>query len=325
MLDEFGLIARYFRPLATDPGALGLTDDAALISTIAGQDLVVTTDMLTAGIHFFPDDPPGSIARKALRVSLSDLAAKGAEPFAYLTSVALPEEGTQNWTRRFAQALKSDQKKFGVTLLGGDTIRAREAATISITALGRVPSGKAVLRSTASAGDFVYVSGTIGDAALGLQIRSGQIGADRAGHGAGRLLDRYLHPQPRVKLAPVLRRHASAAIDVSDGLLADLGHLCRASGVSAEIGAGDVPLSRPAARLVRADPDRFETVVTGGDDYEILATVAGKKTRRFESDAAAADVQVTRIGRIVAGTQEPILTAVTGERLAYRRAGHVHF
>ena len=250
---EFALIERYFRPLAGDAGAFALTDDAAVYRQRPGEDLVVTTDMIAAGIHFLADDAPASIARKALRVNLSDLAAKGATPFGYLLGLALPGDWTESWLAGFARGLKSDQERYGVTLIGGDTIRAADALTISVTALGRIPKGRMVTRAGARPGDAIYVSGTIGDSALGLAAMQGRIDAGE-GRGAKHLIDRYLHPQPRMALAPVLRRHASSAMDVSDGLIADLAHICDVSGVGAEIEAPLVPLSPPARRLVAGDP-----------------------------------------------------------------------
>ena len=212
-----------------------------------------------------------------------------------------------------------------MSLLGGDTVRSPWGTMISIVAFGHLPKGRAVLRSTARPGDAVYVSGTVGDAALGLMVRRGEISPDDAGRGAGRLLDRYLHPRPRVALAVTLRRHASAAVDISDGLWADLAHLCTASGVSAEIDVRKVPLSRPALRLVKAEGSRLATVITGGDDYEILATVADKSAARFEREARSAGVPVTRIGHIVAGATGPVFFAGEGRELQLTRTGHRHF
>ncbi len=324
-LDEFGLIDRYFRPLATEAGAFGLTDDAALIDGPGRDEIVVSSDMVVEGVHFFPDDTPGSVARKALRVNLSDLAAKGAEPSGYLLSLALPASWTENWVARFCRGLKGDQTTYGLSLLGGDTVRSPWGTMISIVALGRLPRGRAVLRSGARPGDAVFVTGTIGDAALGLLVRRGEISSGEAGRGAGRLVDRYLHPRPRVDLALTLRRHASAALDISDGLWADLAHLCAASGVGADIDVRKIPLSRPALRLVKADGSRLATVITGGDDYEILATVDAKRAARFEREARAARVPVTRIGQIVTGATGPTFFAGEGRKLQLSRTGHTHF
>lgn len=321
---EFELIERYFRPLADDPGALSLTDDAAIYRQRPGDDLVLTTDMIAAGVHFFADDPPASVARKALRVNLSDLAAKGAAPFGYLLSLALPADWTETWLAGFARGLKGDQERYGITLIGGDTIRAAGGLTISVTALGRIPKGRAVTRGGARPGDAVFVSGTIGDAALGLGLRLGRIAAGE-GRGAKALFDRYLHPEPRMALAAVLRRHATSAMDVSDGLMADLGHICAVSGVGAEIEAALVPLSPAARRLLARDPALIGTIVTGGDDYEILATVSQSAAPRFAAAAREAGVPVARIGHIVEGEGPPRLLDASGAPVRLDGGGHTHF
>ncbi len=321
---EFELIERYFRPLASDAGAFALTDDAAVYRQRPGEDLVVTTDMIAAGIHFFPDDAPASVAKKALRVNLSDLAAKGATPFGYLISLALPADWTESWLAGFARGLKADQERYGITLIGGDTIRAAGGLTVSVTALGRIPKGRMVTRAGARPGDQIYVSGTIGDAALGLAVRLGRIAMDE-GRGAKHLIDRYLHPEPRMALAPVLRRHASSAMDVSDGLVADLGHICDVSGVGAEIEAALVPLSPAARRLLAGDRGLIKTIVTGGEDYEILATVSGSAAPRFAEAARAEGVPVARIGQIVEGKGPPQVRDATGKPIRLDRAGHTHF
>lgn len=316
---EFALIDKYFRPLATDRGAFGLMDDAALYLQRPDDDLVLTTDTVAAGIHFFADDPPASIARKALRVNLSDLAAKGAEPFGYLLSLALPENWTEAWLKKFAAGLAGDQKTFGISLLGGDTTKASGGLTIAITALGRIPKGRMVLRSGAKPGDAIFVSCTIGDGALGLKVRGTK------GKGVAHLVDRYLHPRPRVTLAPVLRDYANAAMDVSDGLVGDLGHICDASGVGAEINAQDVPLSPAAAAMLLADSKWLPTILSGGDDYEILATVPERSASAFAADADSADVSVTRIGRIVAGKGPPVVRDSAGKLIKLATASHTHF
>ena len=320
---EFALIERYFRPLATDRGAFALADDAAIYRQRPGDDLVLTVDTVAAGVHFFADDPPASIARKALRVNLSDLAAKGAEPYGYLLSLALPDDWTEPWLGAFARALAADQKTYGVSLLGGDTTRAAGGLTISITALGRIPKGEMVLRSGARPGDAIFVSGTIGDGALGLLGRSGAVpgGAGAAKH----LRDRYLHPQPRTRLAAAIRRHASAAMDVSDGLVGDLAHICEASEVGAGIAVDRVPLSAAARACLAADPTLLATVLNGGDDYEILATVPEAAAERFAADAKAARVAVTRIGAIIKGKGPPVVRDATGKAIRLTGQSHTHF
>jgi len=319
---EFELIERYFRPLAGERGAFGLTDDAALYRQRPHEDLVFTSDMVAEGVHFFPDDPPDTVARKALRVNLSDLAAKGAVPFGYLLSLGLPGEWTEAWMRKFAVGLKTDQARYDVTLLGGDTIRAPDAVIISVTAIGRVPKGRMIMRSGARPGDAIFVSGTIGDAALGLRLRQGRLAVAK---GAKYLLDRYLHPEPRLPLVPVLRRHATSAIDVSDGLVGDLAHICEVSGVGAEIESLRVPLSTAARRALVDDYSLLSIVLNGGDDYEVLATVAASAAGGFARQARAAGVPVTRIGRIVSGEGPPLVKDATGQPIRIGATSHTHF
>ena len=320
---EFVLIDRYFSPLATDGGAFGLKDDAAIYRARPGEDIVVTADTVVESVHFLPGDSPAAVSRKALRVNLSDLAAKGATPFGYLLSLALPAGWTEVWVKGFAKGLAADQKRFAVSLLGGDTTQASGGVTVAITALGRVPKGEMVLRSGARPGDGVFVSGTIGDGALGLRIRRGKL-SGRA-KGAKHLLDRYLTPQPRTTLAPVLRRYASAAIDVSDGLVGDLGHICDVSGVGAEIEARLVPLSSAAKAALAGDSSLLSLILNGGDDYEIVATVPESREAQFVGAAKAVRVAVTRIGTIVAGNGPPVVRDASGHAIRLGTKSHTHF
>ena len=321
---EDALIARYFKPLATDPGAFGLGDDAAILKAL-GDDLVVTTDAIVEGVHFLPDDPPDTIARKALGVNLSDLAAKGAMPAGCVLTLAL-RTADEAWLSAFAQALGEDTTTFGCPLLGGDTVSTPGPLMISITAFGRVPSGKMVRRNGAKPGDLVVVTGTIGDAALGLDVlRQGTAtrGADAAAKEM--LIGRYRVPQPRTALASAVRDHAHAAMDVSDGLAGDLAKLCRASGVSAVIDAVRIPLSAAAAALVASGTVGIEAIVTGGDDYEILCAIA---PNRFESFAQAADlagIAVTVIGTVTAGKPVPKFLDAAGRDIALQRLSYSHF
>jgi thiamine-monophosphate kinase len=320
---EFTLIERYFRPLATSEGAFGLIDDAALLSLQSRDDLVLTVDTVAAGVHFFPGDPPASIARKALRVNLSDLAAKGAKPVGYLLSLALPKGWTEKWVQGFSRALAKDQATFGITLLGGDTTRASGGLTITITAIGTVPKKAIVRRAGARVGDAIFVSGTVGDAALGLAIRRKKLKVAKKDEAF--LLDRYLHPQPRVELAPVLLDYATSAMDVSDGLVGDLAHICRASGVGATIEVSRLPLSDAGRAIVLKDRKKVVTVLTGGDDYEILATVEHRDIGRFVADAYAAGVPVAQIGWIGEGSAPPIVLGAKGRPLRLKEIGHTHF
>jgi thiamine-monophosphate kinase len=321
---EDDLIARYFKPLATAPGALGLTDDAAILQG-GGDDIVVTTDAIVAGVHFLSDDPPDTVARKALRVNLSDLAAKGAHPAGFVLTLAL-RDVSEAWLAPFARALGEDANQFGCPLLGGDTVSTPGPAMISITAFGRVSPGKMVRRSTARIGDVLVVSGTIGDATLGLAVLKGEqgpLGNDAAARGA--LVERYRVPQPRVALAGAVRDHASAAMDVSDGLMGDLAKLCGASGVSAVVEAPALPFSAPARTWLASDPSLIARLVSGGDDYEILCAVPENRLAGFQLAAQVAGVPVSVIGHIVAGKAAPQLVDAGNREIPLQRRSYSHF
>jgi thiamine-monophosphate kinase len=323
---EGRLIARYFRPLATAPGAFALVDDAAALTPPPGCDLVLTTDGVIAGVHFFPDDPPESIGRKALRMNLSDLAAKGARPVGFLLSLALPAGTDEAWIAAFAAGLGEDAARYGCPLFGGDTDHTPGPTSVSIAAFGAVPHGKMVRRSTAKPGDCVVVTGTIGDAALGLRLRRDRGLAQPwrlTDAAAAQLEERYLLPQPRNALAAAVLQYASAAIDVSDGLAGDLAKLCRASAVAADIDVVRVPLSDAARAAVTAAPALRETVLTGGDDYEIVLTLAPDKLPELQTAARAAGVAVTEIGRVQAGEGARFMH--DGKALAFARASYSHF
>lgn len=323
---EERLIARYFRPLATHPGALGLGDDAAVLAPPPGCDLVLTTDGVIAGVHFFPDDPPESVGRKVLRMNLSDLAAKGAKPMGFLIAVALPAGIEETWLAAFTAGLGEDARFYQCPLLGGDTDRTPGPISLSVAAFGTVPRGKMVRRSTARAGDRVVVTGTIGDAALGVLLRRDPGLARRLqlpDAMCAHLRQRYLLPQPRNAVAEAVLQCASAAMDVSDGLAGDLAKLCRASSVGAEIEVGRVPLSDAARVLVAADPALLETALTGGDDYEILLTLAPEKLAIFRGAAERAGVPLAEIGRIAGGQGTRFVR--DGETLSFARPSYSHF
>ena len=321
---EDSLIARYFRPLATDPGAFSLGDDAAILKP-SGDDIVVTTDAIVEGVHFLPDDPPDTVARKALRVNLSDLAAKGATPAGFVLTLAL-RAADDAWLTPFARGLGSDAGLFDCPLLGGDTVSTPGPLTISITAFGRVPAGRMIRRSGAKPGDRVVVTGTIGDAALGLDILKGGAAAALADTGAkAMLIGRYRVPQPRNALAKAVRDHAHAAIDVSDGLAGDLAKLCGVSGVSAVIDAPSIPLSAAAAALLARGTVGIDEIVSGGDDYEILCTIAEDRFEAFVQAAGHAGVAVTSIGMVVAGSSVPRFLDGEGREIALPRLSYSHF
>lgn len=321
---EDDLIARYFRPLATAPGALGLIDDAAVLES-SSDDLVVTTDAVVEGVHFLPNDPPDAVARKALRVNLSDLAAKGATPAGFLLTLAL-REAREAWLVPFARALGEDAAAFGCPLLGGDTVSTPGPAMISVTAFGRVPAGRMVRRAGAQVGDRIAVTGTIGDAALGLLILKERIAYDRLDAPSREsLIGRYRVPQPRNALAVAVRDHASAAMDVSDGLAGDLAKFCAASGVSAEVDMAAVPLSDPARAVLGAAPAEMETIVSGGDDYEVLCAIPENRWAAFLQVAQQAGVPVTGIGRITAGEGPPRFLDAHGRVIVLKRLSYSHF
>lgn len=311
---EFALIGRHFRPLA-GPGALDLGDDAALLVPPPGRELVLTVDAMIGGVHFLPDDPPDLVGRKLLRVNLSDLAAKGATPIGYLMSVAAPRDTPDAWFAAFAAGLAQDQREFGATLLGGDTTSTPGPIALSLTALGHVAPGGMVHRAGARPGDAVWVTGTIGDAALGLAVAQGKL-SDPGGY----LLGRYRLPQPRVGLA--IAGIASAGMDVSDGLVQDLGHLCRAGGLTAEIDAARLPLS-DAAR--QAGPNWLPSCLTGGDDYELLLAVPPDREAALQTAARQADIPLTRIGHFRPGPPRVMVLGPGGKPLALARGGWSHF
>jgi thiamine-monophosphate kinase len=317
-LGEFELIDRLLKPLARGfPGALDLADDGALVDVPEGLQLVLAKDAIVAGVHFLSDDPPDLIAGKLLRVNLSDLAAMGADPLGYLTVIARPPDITDAWLRRFTSGLIADQQRFGCHLLGGDTTSTSGPLTLSLTIVGTVPRGQALLRSGAQAGDDVWVSGTLGDAALGLRVLRGLAVTEDE---ALILVDRYRTPRPRLALGRALRGLATAAIDVSDGLVADLGHICVASGVSATVDVTRLPLSL----VGRGVPGAREAALTGGDDYELLFTAPVERRAEIERLGGQHEHGLARIGSVAAGSTVAVVDA-DGRALALERQGWRHF
>jgi len=323
---EFELIAQYFAPLAASaPGAAGLTDDVAVLGVAAGEELVLKADAIVGGVHFLPTDPPDLVARKLLRVNLSDLAGKGARPLGYLMTCALPKDLEVDWIEGFVAGLAADQREFAIPLLGGDTTATPGPVTLSATVLGAVAKGRVPRRGAARAGDAVLVSGTLGDGAFGLDVQRKEFAAI---DGAARayLINRYRLPQPRLDLGRALVEAGilHASMDVSDGLVADLGHICRTSAVGARIEWTRLPLSPPARALVAAEPALRERVVSGGDDYELLLTVAPEQIATALGIAAGQGVPLTEIGRIVAGAGVEVLDE-TGVQIPIGRTGFRHF
>jgi thiamine-monophosphate kinase len=311
---EFALIARHFRPLA-GPGSLDLTDDAAVLALSPDRELVIAADAMVGGVHFLADDPADLVGRKLLRTNLSDLAAMGAEPLGYLMTVSVPATTPDAWFAAFAAGLAADQAEFGVHLLGGDTTSTPGPISLSLTILGTVLPGTAIRRAGASAGDAIWVSGTIGDGALGLLAARGEL-ADPTSY----LADRYRLPRPRLELGRRLAGIAAAGMDVSDGLVQDLGHICRASGVAAEIDADAVPLSPPARAA-----GMLERCLSGGDDYELLMAIPPGHEAALQQQAAASGIPVTRIGRFLAGAPRVTVRAADGSEMRLQRGGWSHF
>jgi thiamine-monophosphate kinase len=325
---EEAIIQGFLAPLAAGfPGAFGLKDDCALLTPEPGTELVLKTDPVAEGVHFLPDDAPGDVAWKALAVNVSDLAAKGATPVGYLMALSFPAPPTADWLAAFAQGLEQAQRQFGCHLMGGDTDRRPGPITISITVIGAVPHGGMVRRNTARPGDAVLVSGTLGDAALGLLVRRNPRLADTwglAATDAEHLRRRYLRPQPRLGLGEALRGHSASAMDISDGLAKDLSRMCNASGCGAQVQLADLPLSSAAAKALAADPRLVMAIAAGGDDYEILACVAADKASDIVAAARQAGVDLTRIGTATSGS-DVIFEGEGGVPVSFPSAGWDHF
>jgi thiamine-monophosphate kinase len=321
-LDEFARIRRFFAPLA-GPGGLGLWDDAAVIDCPPGERLVVTTDALVEGVHYLASDPADLVAKKLLRVNLSDLAAMAARPLYYLLTTALPAQHGEEWLAQFAQGLAADQQRFGVDLLGGDSVKTPGPAVLSLTAIGAVRAGCELRRDGARAGDRVWASGTIGDAFLGLGVLRDLYPWFPAEHRAA-CVRRYQLPEPRTTLGPELASVAHAMIDVSDGLLADLGHVCAASNLAAVVELMALPLSPAARAAVAAAPELQPLLATGGDDYELLFTAAEAATPALMALAVRLGLGLTAIGRIEPGSGVRLVDAA-GREIAVEGTGWRHF
>jgi thiamine-monophosphate kinase len=318
------MIAKFFAPLAAKAeGAFGLLDDVAIVKVAAGHDLVAKVDAIVEGVHFRRDDPAHLIAKKALRVNLSDLAAKGAVPKGYLLSLSVAPWCDDDWLERFASGLAQDQERFDVALLGGDTTATPGPLTLSVTALGTIAAGRTIRRAGAKPGDIVFVSGTIGDAGAGLAVLKG----DARGLGTDErtfLIARYRVPEPRLALGGRLVGLATASLDVSDGLIADLGHIADVSAVRIVIDAGCVPLSAALRDLWGADAKAVARAATAGDDYEIAFTAPAQARDRIVAAARDSGTGVHEIGRVEAG-QGVILVDDAGKPIEIGRPGFTHF
>lgn len=316
-IGEFQLIARYFAPLARGfAGARGLISDNAFFPADARHDLVVKTDTIVSGVHFLGDEKPELVAAKALRVCLSDLAAGGARPFTYQLALSLARGWREEWVARFARGLAADQRRYGIPLSGGDTTQTPGPTTVTITAFGRVARGKGLGRDGARAGDELWVSGTIGDGALGLLVARGELKGSR-------LERRYRQPQPRIALGARLIGVATAAADVSDGLLADAGHIADASRLAVHIERDRLPLSDDAARAILAAPSLWTNVMGGGDDYELVMAVPKARCAALLGAARDARTKVTPIGHFAAG--KGVHLTIAGRTARLPKAGYVHF
>jgi thiamine-monophosphate kinase len=320
---EFELIAQLFAPLASAPGAFGLTDDVAMFTPPPGNELVLKTDAIVETVHFHATDPADSVAKKALRVNLSDLAAKGTNPVGYLLTLNLPDSTSMEWLESFARGLAEDQKQFGISLYGGDTTATPGPLSISVSMFGFIPTGTLTKRAGAKAGDLVFVSGTIGDAGGGLAVLKGEGHALSAATREA-LIARYHLPEPRLKLGQALRGIASASLDVSDGLIADLGHISEVSKIRVIVEGPRVPLSHALEALWGHTSESVSRAATSGDDYEIAFTAPSVKRDAVLAAARASKTQITEIGRVEAGKGVALLDT-DGKEIAIERAGFTHF
>lgn len=318
-MDEFGIISKYFSPLAKNySGALGLKDDAAIITPNTNNNIVVTKDAIVENVHFFKNDSAHDIALKLLGVNLSDLAAMGASPLAYLIGVILPKNTNQNWLEEFSASMADGIKQYGGALIGGDTVSHDGPLTLTLTAIGEIPLGKELKRSGAKEGDLVFVSGTIGDSYLGLQSIKGHVEAYEY------LQERYHKPIPRIEIGIKLREIASACIDISDGLVADLTHICESSGVGSEINLKNIPLSTHSRKIVDKNAGMLIKIINGGDDYELLFTCAAKKESEITNISKEVGIPIAKIGSITKGDKVTILDEA-GSEIILQNGGYKHF
>ena len=317
-MEEFELISRYLMPLATAPEALELADDVAIIPG-ADADQGITKDAIVEGVHFLPETNPALVAKKLLRTNLSDMAAMGATPKFYLVAAFLPRSMDEAWIRAFTEALQWEQEAFEVQLIGGDTVHHDGVLALSLTMLGKVPCGHALRRSGAHPGDMVYVSGTIGDAALGLQLIQNGATGDEAAY----LIGRYHIPQPRLVLGQALHGIATSCMDISDGLLGDMEHICKTSRVGVTLHKEKIPLSEAAQQILAQDPEKFGQVATGGDDYELLFTAPEAQKEVIAALAKEHDLLITTIGTVNEGKAVLLLDEANKE-ISFHSTGFVH-
>lgn len=321
-MGEQDWIARYFAPLATNPGAFALGDDAAIFPG-GDANWVVTTDTLVEGVHFVGNEPAGHIAKKLLRVNLSDLAAMGAIPRYYTLNVTLPNHVSENWLAGFAKGLRDDQARYGVALLGGDTTSGRERIVLSLTAMGEVKTP--LRKSGANVGDKVAVTGTIGDAMLGLRyIQDAAAMPVLSADARAAINDAYQLPNPPVVLGALVARQASAGTDVSDGLLLDAHHIAQQSGVAIVIQRGQLPFSEACQQYLAEKPDDWQSFASGGDDYQLLLCFAPEKEAEMHELAVQQGVPFTVIGEVLSGEGVRLIDG-NGIDVTPKRLGYAHF
>jgi len=321
-MNEFDLISKYFSPLAKAVrGAEGLTDDACFLKIKNTGTMVVTTDTIIEDVHYISDTPAELIARKLLRVNISDLAAKSAIPAYYTLNITMNEKVDEAWLDSFTRGLKADQRKYGIMLAGGDTTRSTGRMSFSVTAIGE--SIKPVKRATAKQGDIIYVTGSIGDSFLGLQLRQSKL-ERTAITRADYFINRYNLPEPKLDFGVLLGGFASAACDISDGLVADLGHICQASDAAAMIRSSAIPLSTQALSLIKRGSYKLEQFITHGDDYEICFTVPPHKQAIAEEAARKTETRISAIGEVIKGKGVLVIND-KGRPVIVNHGGYSHF
>jgi thiamine-monophosphate kinase len=318
-MNEFDLIAQYFLPLTQGrPEAMNLRDDAALLSVPQGMQMVISTDTMNQGTHFTTDAAPANIAHKSLRAALSDLAAMGAEPLCYQLAIAFPQKPDPAWMAEFTAALLEDQQAFGVFCSGGDTTGIQGGVlSISITVIGLVPNDKAVKRSGAQDGDALILSGPLGDAFIGLQILRRDLHSDDDAY----FTRAYFRPQPRFDLVPAMRVHAHAAIDISDGLIADLGHICAASNLGATIHLDHIRYSEAAQKLIEKGGFDYKNLLSAGDDYELLLAVPENAVAEIMKHHPSA----MQIGTFSSRHKGVVMIDSQGHSVPFEDSGWSHF
>ena len=322
-MNEFDRIHTFFKPLATHEAALELLDDVAILSPKAGMQIILTTDAISQGIHFIGDEPPSEIAQKLMRVNLSDIAAKGGVPIGYLLDIMLPRELTDEWFENFASGLARDQKEFGLSLLGGDTISTSGTPSFSMTMIGEVPNGKALLRSGAKAGDAIVVSGNLGEGAAGLLASCKKLSAI-SDIDAAYLISRYRLPQPRLAAGRAMQNIANASMDISDGLMQDLGHMCKASGVGATVHVETIPITASIRKLWLSGDMTTEDIVAGGDDYELLFALPPAQISNLPKLSKKAGAPLTIIGEFTDAHSDVRLQR-DGNLVSLTKQGYSHF